>query len=381
MVNIMQQLIQYVEQLVPRGMDFILSLAIGIIVFFVGSKLIKKLLKIVRRSMEKREMDPGVISFFLSASKITLYVFLVIIVAQIFGFAASSIIAIVGSAGLAIGLALQGSLANFAGGVLILIMKPFCVGDYIIVGDVEGVVQKIDFYLLYVLLFAVIYGQRQATFSGILATAGYLFRQMYTRSGLAVVTDYNTYVWIAEIFIVGLVVGYMKDSLLFLKEEKEWEVGFLSEQVTDIGDINDSNLRVKEGLIDQVINYDNSLGTVYDATEQLEQEQSVEIFFCALNMIQKLMDCPDVAIYRVNKEKYARLFAYSSAKAASMGSTVYLPDKKPLDEACNENRVYINRSMEKEYPMMAYNVESEEQMEILIMLWSIPFSFLPSTSI
>ena len=140
----MQQLIQYVEQLVPRGMDFILSLAIGIIVFFVGSKLIKKLLKIVRRSMEKREMDPGVISFFLSASKITLYVFLVIIVAQIFGFAASSIIAIVGSAGLAIGLALQGSLANFAGGVLILIMKPFCVGDYIIVGDVEGVVQKID---------------------------------------------------------------------------------------------------------------------------------------------------------------------------------------------------------------------------------------------
>ena len=144
MVNIMQQIIQYVEQLIPRGMDFILSLAIGIIVFFVGSKFIKKLLKIVRRSMEKREMDPGVISFFLSASKITLYVFLVIIVAQIFGFAASSIIAIVGSAGLAIGLALQGSLANFAGGVLILIMKPFCVGDYIIVGDVEGVVQKID---------------------------------------------------------------------------------------------------------------------------------------------------------------------------------------------------------------------------------------------
>ena len=165
----------------------------------------------------------------------------------------------------------------------------------------------------------------------------------------------------------------LKLFLRFLKEEKEQEVGFLSEQVTDIGDINDSNLRVKEGLIDQVINYDNSLGTVYDATEQLEQEQPVEIFFCALNMIQKLMDCPDVAIYRVNKEKYARIFAYSSAKAASMGNTVYLPDKKSLNEAYNENRVYINRSMEKEYPMMAYNVESEEQMEILIMLWSLPF--------
>ena len=102
MVNIMQQLIQYVEQLIPRGMDFILSLAIGIIVF-CWLKAYKKLLKIVRRSMEKREMDPGVISFFSRHLKITLYVFLVIIVAQIFGFAASSIIAIVGSAGLAIG--------------------------------------------------------------------------------------------------------------------------------------------------------------------------------------------------------------------------------------------------------------------------------------
>ena len=130
----MQQLVSYAEQLIPRGMDFLLSIAVGILVFAVGSKLIKKLLKIVRRSMEKREMESGVISFFLSAGKIALYVLLIIIVAQIFGFAASSIVAIVGSAGLAIGLALQGSLANFAGGV----------GDYIIVGDVEGVVQKID---------------------------------------------------------------------------------------------------------------------------------------------------------------------------------------------------------------------------------------------
>ena len=108
---------------------------------------------------------------------------------------------------------------------------------------------KIDFYLIYVLLFAVVHGQRQATFSALLATAGYLFRQMYNQSGLTVVTDYNTYVWIAEIFIVGLVVGYMKDQLQFMQEEKEQEVEFLSERVTDIGDINDSNLRVKEGLI------------------------------------------------------------------------------------------------------------------------------------
>lgn len=140
----MQQAVEYIEQLVPRGLDFLLSLGIGLVVFFIGSKIIQKFLKMVRHSMERREMEPGVISFFVSASRIALYVILIVIVAQILGFATSSIVAIVGSAGLAIGLALQGSLANFAGGVLILVMKPFRVGDYIIVGDVEGNVQKID---------------------------------------------------------------------------------------------------------------------------------------------------------------------------------------------------------------------------------------------
>lgn len=140
----MQQAVEYIEQLIPRGMDFLLSLGFGLIVFFAGSKIIQKFLKMIRRSMEKREMELGVISFIVSAGRIALYVILLVIAAQILGVAASSLVAVIGSAGLAIGLAMQGSLANFAGGVLILVMKPFRVGDYIIVGDVEGSVQKMD---------------------------------------------------------------------------------------------------------------------------------------------------------------------------------------------------------------------------------------------
>ena len=159
---------------------------------------------------------------------------------------------------------------------------------------------KIDFYLLYVLLFAVVHGQRQATLSAALATMGYLFRHMYGRTGLAVVTDYNTYVWIAEIFILGLTVGYMRDTLRFIREEKEQEVDFLTERVEDMGAINDSNLRVKEGLMDQIVDYDNNLGTVYQATDRLAQDLPAEILFHAISTIQHLMKCRDVAIYRMN---------------------------------------------------------------------------------
>lgn len=232
---------------------------------------------------------------------------------------------------------------------------------------------KIDFYIIYVLLFAVVHGQRQATFSALLAMAGYVFRQMYNMSGITVLTDYNTYVWVAEIFIVGLVVGYMKDRLNFLKEEKEQEVDFLSERVTDITDINDSNLRVKEGLITQVVNYDYSLGTVYEMINRLGEDDPTKILFRAVTLVRDVTDCRDVSIYRIEDNNYARLFGYTSEKAASMGHTVYLPDKAPLYDAITRNVVFLNRDMDSEYPMMAYCVCEEEKPDMMILLWSIPF--------
>lgn len=232
---------------------------------------------------------------------------------------------------------------------------------------------KIDFYLLYVMLFAVVYGQRQATFSALLATVGYLFRQMYDQSGLAVVADYNTYVWIAEIFILGLVVGYMRDQLKFIQEENEQEVAFLSERVTDITDINDSNLRVKKGLITQVVNYDFSLGKVYDLVEQLEADHPAKIMFQAIALVRELMACPDVSLYRINEDYYARLVGCTSKKAGSLGHTVFLPDKSLLFETFSRQEVFMNRTMNQEYPMMACCIFEEGRMIMMILLWSIPF--------
>lgn len=234
---------------------------------------------------------------------------------------------------------------------------------------------KIDFYLIYVLIFAVVHGQRQATFSALLATAGYIFRQMYSQSGFTVVTDYNTYVWIAEIFIVGLVVGFMKDRVNFLKEESDQEVDFLSEQVTDITDINDSNLRVKEGLITQVVNYDYSLGTVYEMIDKLGEDHPTKILFRALRLVRDVTECHDVSIYLIDGDD-ARLFGYTSEKAASLGHKVRLWEVEPLYEAIAKDVVYINRNMNADYPMMAYTVYEDGKPNMLIMLWSIPFERL-----
>ena len=136
--------LSYFTDKIPAVADAALHIIIALILFIIGKKIVKLLLKLLRASFDKSSMEEGVAHFLLSIIKFALYAVLILILCQFLGFATSSIIALLGSAGLAVGLALQGSLANFAGGVLILMMKPFMVGDYIIVGDLEGTVIGID---------------------------------------------------------------------------------------------------------------------------------------------------------------------------------------------------------------------------------------------
>ncbi len=120
----------------------------ALILLFIGSKLIKLLRKIVKNAMTKAEAEVGAIQFMDSFLRIALYVLLAFSIATSFGLDAASIVALLGSAGVAIGLALQGSLSNLAGGILLLVLKPFVVGDYIISHGAgqEGVVTEIQIF-------------------------------------------------------------------------------------------------------------------------------------------------------------------------------------------------------------------------------------------
>lgn len=138
----------WLEGLVPDMLNFAFQVVIAIIVYAIGAKLIKVATKMVRRSMDKAGTDEGVKQFVVPLVKYVLYVFLIFIIMGLFGIATTSAVAVLSSAGVAIGLALQGSLSNFAGGVLILLLKPFRVGDYIIedANKNEGKVAEISIF-------------------------------------------------------------------------------------------------------------------------------------------------------------------------------------------------------------------------------------------
>ena len=119
----------------------------AVICFLIGAQVIKFVRKIVRHSMDRANADVGVRQFVDSFLKAALYVVLCFMIAGTFGVDAASIVALLGSAGVAIGLAVQGSLSNLAGGVLILLLKPFVVGDYIVEGGgKEGQVSEIQIF-------------------------------------------------------------------------------------------------------------------------------------------------------------------------------------------------------------------------------------------
>lgn len=127
--------------------NLLLRILVTLIIFFIGIKLIKFAIKLIQRSMEKAKAERGVITFVISFLRVAMYVVLVFIIASRLGVDAASIVALLGSAGVAIGLAIQGSLSNFAGGVLILLLKPFKVGDYIIdAAGKEGFVSEIQIF-------------------------------------------------------------------------------------------------------------------------------------------------------------------------------------------------------------------------------------------
>ncbi len=232
---------------------------------------------------------------------------------------------------------------------------------------------KLDIYLLYVLLFSVVHGQQQAVFTALLSVIGYCYRQMSVHSLFEVLLDYNTYVWMAQLFIVGLVVGYMKDQLCYIREEGRCRVQYLNGQLQDMEEINESNVKLKHNFESQVVNHRESLGKIYEVSSTLEQYGPEEVLFYAAQVLSNLMNCRDVAVYNVANRDYARLFSATSPEARRLGNSIQYTGMGELYEELKEHRVYINRNMVENMPMMASAVYSEDSMQLIIMLWSVPW--------
>lgn len=150
----MQELVQHPEETASKIGQFfqnmlnavlgaIPTIIMAIIVLIVGLILCKLALKLISKGLDRTKIDLTVNNFVKQCCKIVLYVLLITVVLSMLGIPATSVVTVIGTAGVAVGLALQSSLSNVAGGIMLMINKPFKIGDYILVSGVEGTVKQI----------------------------------------------------------------------------------------------------------------------------------------------------------------------------------------------------------------------------------------------
>lgn len=138
----------YLKDLLPTVISFALSVLGAALVYIIGGRIIGWMRRMLKKTLKRHNVDEGVQQFLDAIARFAGYFVLILMILGFFGVTTASVVAVLGSAGLTLGLALQGSLSNFAGGVLILLLKPFSVGDYIIeaTGKNEGYVHEISVF-------------------------------------------------------------------------------------------------------------------------------------------------------------------------------------------------------------------------------------------
>ena len=141
---------EFLKSIAPSLQTLLFNIIASIVIYIVGKKLIAIALKILEKFLSHTNIDVGVSKFLLSAARMAMYVLLAFVIVGQLGVNTASIVTLLGTAGIAVGMSLQGSLSNVAGGILILLMKPFKVGDYVMTKYGDGTVRTIG--LVYTVL-------------------------------------------------------------------------------------------------------------------------------------------------------------------------------------------------------------------------------------
>lgn len=231
----------------------------------------------------------------------------------------------------------------------------------------------LDLYLLYVIVIGLIYGYEQTIFTVVLSVFSRVWLMFYGSSYLSLSNDF-IYVWILQIFGVGILVGYLKEQYKLKYIDMKDRNEYLSSQLEDIKDINQSNKEIKELYEKRLLNYKDSFGKTYEVIAELDLISPSAIIFKSIKVIENIMETKDVSIYiSSGNPDFFRLVASSAQRQGKDGASLRVMDYRKVFERLAKKEIYSNAGLDPNYPVMASGIYKKDQLRSVIMIWDISF--------
>jgi nucleoside-diphosphate-sugar epimerase len=232
----------------------------------------------------------------------------------------------------------------------------------------------IDFYILYVALIAIVYGKGKAIIAIVLSFLGRLINYGGLTGQGRTMIDYNTYIWVLQLLILGMSIGYVRDNDAQKLEDEKENTAAVSRELVDVKEINNSNVRIKQVYEERLLNYKDSFARIYSIVTQLNDLEPDKIMLASIDVVQKIMNVTDVAIYNVGKGSYyGRLAATSRNMTGNTKKSFRLEDMGDVYEEIKEHRIFMNTQVDPQKPDMAGGVYHGEVLEALILIQNVPF--------
>lgn len=234
----------------------------------------------------------------------------------------------------------------------------------------------IDFYLLYVVLIAIIYGKGNTITALLLSLGGKLFSSGQYSSLADIAIDYKVYLWLLQLLVVGMGIGFVRDNFKQVIGDNEEENKYLRAELAEIKDINNSNIRIKQIYENRLINYKDSFAKIYSIVSKLDDMEPDNIMFAAVDVVSQIIKSNEVAIYSVDKGGYyARLTASSINIRYNIKKSIQLSSMGEVFDVIQDKRIYVNRLLDQEKPSMAGGVYHDDVLESIIIIRSLPFEY------
>ena len=235
---------------------------------------------------------------------------------------------------------------------------------------------KINFLVIYILIVSLLHGMRQSILAVVLSCAFFIYQATPEgTTALGAILNVSNILIIAQMILIGVMAGYTVDRYRTNMASREMDYDYLNKEFSELNSINEENAYIKHEYERRLVDYKESLPTLYTIISKLNSTEKEEIYPAAVRTVQDALHAPGVGIYIANRSSYIRLAA-SDGNPGFTGKSVNLAGYPAIKEKIGLQEIYINNNMKQGVPQMIAPIVYKGDVIALVTVNDVPFEML-----